>query len=1101
MAQNLVGQWDFNKGDITATVGLDLSYSDPATAQQTQFGTTTALGIPTIGGTDANVMKFPACTGTMGFLMTAPSTANGGGSLVNEWSLVMDVLYPTASDGKTRPIIDTDGSLFVAGPEFVVDGATDGIGSPPNGPYRGKISPNTWYRVGITTKNSEIDIYINGSQVGALSSYALDGRFALSPAFQNLILADNISTNAAIGYLNSLQLWDAALNPGQMLALGGPSAAGMPTNIPPVPSFIASRSPGVGATVVLPTPAIKAVINQGSTTVDSSSIKLWFDGSPLPADVVAAAPTFSVTAAVTNLLDPSSVHNVTLLWSDNVAGASSNTWSFTVMAYQSITLPAPFYLETFDEVAEGTLPTGWVVTNATTVQGMTPDLCDPTSSSYQDWVVINTNRLCAGGPCAGFECSVLNFPPIAVNGALIDSLGRSNIIFFESDNRCNSCYGQNGVLFSPDIDCTGKTNVFISFHSLYLQNQDSVGSLEYSIDQGKNWLPILYYIADTDGTSASGSDVITNSSGVIDAVATLNTARSDQPGGGTNYGFFIGAPVSQALAAYIQPEPDDEASSITTYDGVSHFAWIGKSIETIRLNNADGQSHVRLRFMYAGTCSWYWGVDEVGLYVINTPNITSQPASETVSAGSTATFTVAAQSDSPLTYKWQRNGTTLSDNGHLSGTTNATLTISSCTTNDAGSYVCVVGNSSGTVKTLPATLTVVVVPQITTQPQPVVTSAGLPVTLTAVAIGQPPLTYTWLKNGTPTGQTGSTLLFSSIQASDAGSYQVGVSNSAGGTLSAIARVIVAPTAFSNSLVVHITFDGNYNDSSGRGNNATAVGNPTLVAGKFGQAMQFTTKSDGSEFDYATLGYPNDLKFGVNVDFSISFWANYTQQVDDPPFISNKNWDSSGNPGWGLFTQNNGHYRVNVTGTGGTKYDLGSSVTPLVRDGTWHNIVLSYARGAIVSVYTDGVLTSTGPDLTTGSIDTDSLGYHVNIGQDGRGTYTDGGSAGITNALIDDLGIWTRALSPQEAASIYTSGQAGKDLSQVVVGTTPSKVTISFHTSGGNLVLTWPGAPTVKLQTTTNLSSPSWTDVPGTLGASTYSAPLNGGKEAFFRLSQ
>jgi hypothetical protein len=236
-----------------------------------------------------------------------------------------------------------------------------------------------------------------------------------------------------------------------------------------------------------------------------------------------------------------------------------------------------------------------------------------------------------------------------------------------------------------------------------------------------------------------------------------------------------------------------------------------------------------------------------------------------------------------------------------------------------------------------------------------------------------------------------------------------------------------------------------------------------------------------------------------VDFSISFWANYTQSVDDPPFISNKDWSSSGNPGWGIFTQGNGHYRVNTTGTGGTKYDLGSGSTPLVRDGKWHNIVLSHVRGVIISVYTDGILTSTRPDLTTGSIDTDGLGYAVNIAQDGRGIYTDGGSAGITNALIDDVGIWRRAISPQEAQAIYTAGQGGKDLSQATV-VVVTKATLSVTASGKNLNITWPGSPTVKLQESRGLIPTSWADVPGTLGASSASVTATNGT-AFYRLAQ
>src|SRR5205814_5888472 len=116
-----------------------------------------------------------------------------------------------------------------------------------------------------------------------------------------------------------------------------------------------------------------------------------------------------------------------------------------------------------------------------------------------------------GGPCSGFECDTLNQPAVAINGVLIDSLAHGNILDFESDNRCNNCYGQVGVLFTADIDCTGRTNVFVSWHSLYTQNQDNVGALEYSIDQGTNWLPVIYYLDDQN----QAADII-RTNGVID---------------------------------------------------------------------------------------------------------------------------------------------------------------------------------------------------------------------------------------------------------------------------------------------------------------------------------------------------------------------------------------------------------------------------------------------------------------------------------------------------------------------------------------------------------------------------------------------------------
>jgi hypothetical protein len=1087
------GQWDFDSGNLNATVGTALTYADGSggpTQLGTSFGTTTSFDIPNINGTVANVMQFPAATNGMGYLMPDPATANGGGSTVNEWTLIMDVLYPAGSDAVDRPIIDTDGSIFVAGPDFIIS-ASDGLGVPPSGPYSGSIPPNTWHRIGISVTADAVSGYIDGQQVGTGAGAGLDNRFALSVGLTSLILGST-TNSAALGYVNSIQLRDVALNPGQMLALGGPSATGVPQVIPPVPSFIQSRTPAVSATGVSPTPAIDVILNQGDTTVSQSSINLYFDGALLASTMTPTLPTFDVAASITTLLAPNSAHTLSLVWSDSVAGLQTNTWSFTVQNYQNVNLPAPFYFEDFNELTEdpsgpGPLPPGWTVSNMTS-QG-TPgfDLDTRDSDSYLNWVLVSSSRFQSWG-----TSDRQDLPPIVLNGTLLTSLTDGNLMWAESDQRCGSCNGQFQEMYTADIDCTGKTNVFVAWKSIYEQNQDNMNCCEYSIDQGANWLPVRYIFCTLGNGETSDIYYTNNAAGqpVIDVGQTFYTVDASRgfstttPPAATNYAWYIKAPITAALIPYIIGYTNDDTLN-------------GKEIIVVRLAKADGQSKVRFRFLNTGTSSWFWGIDDLGLYEINTPVIISQPAAQTVSAGSTATFTVIAQSATPLTYHWQHAGTNLSNGGHFSGATNATLTVSNCETNDAGQYVCVVGNLYGDVPSVGAPLTVVTAPQVITQPTPAVSSPGFPVSFTVAALGRPPLHYQWLHDGSPVGANSSSLSFTSVQTTDAGRYQVAVTNSEGTAPSIAVRLIVSPGPVTSNLVVHITFDGNYDDSSGRTNNATAVGGPTLVAGKIGQAMKFTTTQDGSTIQYATLGYPDDLKFVDTVDFSVSFWANYTQSVDDPPFISNKNWASSGNPGWGIFTQDNGHYRVNTTGTGGTKYDLGSGSTPLVRDGTWHHIVLSHARGAIVSVYTDGVLTSTSPDLTTGSIDTDGLGYAVNIAQDGRGIYTDVGSAGITNALIDDVGIWRRAISAQEALAVYTAGQNGKDLSQAVVVT---KVMLSVTASGNNLNITWPGSPTVKLQESRDVLPTSWTDVPGTLGASSASVAATN-SAAFFRLAQ
>jgi beta-galactosidase len=85
----------------------------------------------------------------------------------------------------------------------------------------------------------------------------------------------------------------------------------------------------------------------------------------------------------------------------------------------------------------------------------------------------------------------------------------------------------------------------------------------------------------------------------------------------------------------------------------------------------------------------------------NAPTITAQPASITVNARATATFTVAAGGTGPFTYQWLKNGVA------ITGATSASYTTPTLAANDNGEmYSVIVGNANGTVTSSSATLTV-----------------------------------------------------------------------------------------------------------------------------------------------------------------------------------------------------------------------------------------------------------------------------------------------------------------------------------------------------------------------------------------------------------
>src|SRR5438093_4900198 len=187
-------------------------------------------------------------------------------------------------------------------------------------------------------------------------------------------------------------------------------------------------------------------------------------------------------------------------------------------AQVQITLPSPIVRETFDSVPEGKLPAGWSVVNFTDDNTTGEDLDDPKSDSYKNWVVISRDRVVAIGEAGGWEGPRrLNVAPNQyVNGVLVTSLVEGNFIYAESDTRSGS---QVQYLFSPDFDLSGKTNIFLFYNSIYEQNQDSIGAVEYSIDQGNTWLPIIYML-DTP-------DIVHAPDGSIDGFATMNAENGD----------------------------------------------------------------------------------------------------------------------------------------------------------------------------------------------------------------------------------------------------------------------------------------------------------------------------------------------------------------------------------------------------------------------------------------------------------------------------------------------------------------------------------------------------------------------------------------------
>ena len=399
-------------------------------------------------------------------------------------------------------------------------------------------------------------------------------------------------------------------------------------------------------------------------------------------------------------------------------------------------------------------------------------------------------------------------------------------------------------------------------------------------------------------------------------------------------------------------------------------------------------------------------------------------------------------------------------------------------------------------------------PIFTIQPQSQTVAQGQNVTFSTLIEGSPTIGQLWFRNGTPivVGQeittnvppvtnliyaTSTSLTLSNVSYADAigKTYQCVATNGTGSATSIVATLTVTPNpAFANltnQLVLHLTFDTDYTDSSGRGHNATPVGSPAIVPGVVGPgALMYSTTVDGlgghlgnvTSANFLTLGaFPpdalssapaNDLSFSNAVNFSVAYWVRTPTNTGsgDLPFLcsainSYQNFGMTFAPTYDTST------------LGGWSWSLGDGTTfaglygpaGSIDDGSWHHLVhtFNWTTGEGIT-YLDGAFVSTVGISVLGDIDS---GNPFSIGQDPTGMYPEA----ATNYL-DDLAVWKgRVLTPSEAYSAYYVGKTFGNSFTVI-----APITIQTTTVSGSHYIVW---QTGTLNWADNVQGP-YTPVPG-----------------------
>jgi PKD repeat protein len=206
-AQTMTGQWTFDNPSnlLDATVGNDLVLSG---THSIAAGPT-----PTDGAINIGVGSY--------YKVTHGIPANGGGSMVNEFTLVIDFKLPCLSQWYCfmqtyYPNVLNDGDAFID------DQGALGVGATGYSTYT--VSPNEWYRLVIAVDlGSTYKYYLDGQFALDGGNQTLDGRFSLyptNPAKPLLLFADNDGEDNALNVAYAA-IYNGCMNAAQVQALGG----------------------------------------------------------------------------------------------------------------------------------------------------------------------------------------------------------------------------------------------------------------------------------------------------------------------------------------------------------------------------------------------------------------------------------------------------------------------------------------------------------------------------------------------------------------------------------------------------------------------------------------------------------------------------------------------------------------------------------------------------------------------------------------------------------------------------------------------------------------------------------------------------------------
>ena len=299
------------------------------------------------------------------------------------------------------------------------------------------------------------------------------------------------------------------------------------------------------------------------------------------------------------------------------------------------------------------------------------------------------------------------------------------------------------------------------------------------------------------------------------------------------------------------------------------------------------------------------------------------------------------------------------------------------------------------------------VPQIVVEPASQSVFVGAQAQFSVTAQSTKALSYQWMLDGTNLPpDTNSTLTLTNVQLTQAGSYTVAVSNLYGAVTSVVAVLTVStglpcvsPPA---GLISWWPGEASALDVAD-GNNGTLTGAVRYAPGEVGHGFLF-----GGTGAAINLGYATNLQLQ---NFTVECWIQRSTNtvVSLDPLTGSGILFGYGVGGYDFYMLSSGQLALTWNG-----YNY-ASTTAAVTDTNLHHVAVTISNSSVV-FYLNGVAYSYGTYDASFSFTT-----QASIGAEG------GTQSQSFYGLIDELAVYSRALTAAEIQSIYNHGAGGKCL--------------------------------------------------------------------------